>query len=138
MILKRVALDGDFHVGSQMGLDDVETLKAEGFTMVINNRPDHEVDDQPSAADLETACKAAGMEYAHVPISRGISPADVAAECAAIEKAGSAKTFAFCRSGTRSTLLWALAHHEKGRSIDELKEKASEAGYSLDPINHLL
>ncbi|MCJ7421238.1 TIGR01244 family sulfur transferase [Sphingomicrobium astaxanthinifaciens] len=138
MILKKVPLDGDFHVGSQMGLDDVETLRAEGYGMVICNRPDHEEEDQPTAAALEAACKDAGIRFAHVPIGRGISPADVAAECEALDAAGDAKTFAFCRSGTRSTLLWALAHHERGRPIADLRETAAEAGYSLDPINHLL
>ncbi|MCJ8191096.1 TIGR01244 family sulfur transferase [Sphingomicrobium aestuariivivum] len=138
MILKKVSLDGEFHVGSQIALDDVEALKGEGFAMIINNRPDHEVDDQPTAVELEEACKAAGLKYAHIPIGRGISPADVAAECAALDEAGGAKTFAFCRSGTRSTLMWALAHHDKGRPVAELRDKAQDAGYSLDPISHLL
>ncbi|MCM8558018.1 TIGR01244 family sulfur transferase [Sphingomicrobium sediminis] len=138
MILKKVELDTNFHVGTQAELSDIEALKAAGFEMIINNRPDGEVDGQPTSGEIAAAAEAAGLDYAHVPITHGISPSDVKAEIEALEKAGARKTYAFCRSGTRSTMLWALAHHEQGRDIDELRAKAEAAGYSLTPINHLL
>ena len=131
-------LDEDFHVGPQITPGDVAELAEQGFGFIINNRPDVEEDGQPTGADIHEAAKEAGLGYAHVPVERGISPAEVEAEADALVEAGDAKVFAFCRSGTRSALLWALAQRADGRDTDELRAKAEAAGYSLDPIQHLL
>ncbi len=72
--------------------------------MVVNNRPDGEEPGQPLAADIEAAAEAAGISYRHVPIIRGIGPADVAAMRDALRAAGDGQTLAFCRSGNRSAL----------------------------------
>ena len=138
MIEKTARLDGNFHVGSQPELDDLSALQDDGFEMIINNRPDAEEAGQPTDAAMERECADLGLDYAHVPIGRGISPADVAAEREALDRAKGRKTFAFCRSGTRSTLVWALAEHDAGRDVGELRDRAQAAGYSLDPVNHLL
>lgn len=131
-------LEEGFHVGPQITPDEVAQLADAGFGFIINNRPDLEEDGQPTGADIHAAAAAAGMGYAHVPVERGISPAEVDAETEALEEAGTRRVFAFCRSGTRSTLLWALARHGQGRDNDDLRAAAEAAGYSLDPIEHLL
>ena len=41
---------------------------------------------------------------------------------------------AFCRSGTRSTFLWALAQANRGADGETLVRQAAEAGYDLSPI----
>ena len=138
MILSKSKLDDHFYVGTQMTVADVEVMKQDGFEMIINNRPDDEEDGQPTDAELREAAEKAGMAYVHVPIGRGLGPSDVAAEREALEMAKGKKTFAFCRTGTRSTLIWAAACHEEGTDADTLRAKAEAAGYSLDPIQHLL
>lgn len=138
MAISTTELEPDFRVGGQIRPDDVAGLKADGVGMIVNNRPDDEEDGQPTSAAIADAAEAAGIAYAHVPIGRGISPADIDAETAALAGAGDAKIFAFCRSGMRSTMLWALARHAEGRDADQLRAKAEAAGYSLDPIDHLL
>jgi uncharacterized protein (TIGR01244 family) len=45
---------------------------------------------------------------------------------------------AFCRSGTRSTFLWALARSAQGVPAEELAEAAAAAGYDLRPIRLML
>jgi uncharacterized protein (TIGR01244 family) len=45
---------------------------------------------------------------------------------------------AFCRSGTRSTCLWALARSSRGADPDILIRDAAEAGYDLRPLAPLL
>ena len=64
--------------------------------------------------------------------------ADVEAMREAIHAAGDGKMFAFCRSGHRSTLAWAVAKNEDGVPRKELERCAAEAGYSLDAVAHLL
>ena len=40
----------------------------------------------------------------------------------------------FCKSGTRSAYLWALARARQGADADELVLRAAQAGYDLRPI----
>lgn len=125
-------------VDGQIDPEDVAALKQQGVTMIINNRPDGEDSNQPASAEISAAAEAAGIEYRHVPIDRGMGPSHVEAMRDAIHAAGEGKVFAFCRTGNRSTLAWALARNEDGASRDELERCAQSAGYSLDAIAHLL
>ena len=131
-------LDDKTLIGGQIGPDEVAELKALGVTLVVNNRPDGEDEGQPLGADIEAAAKAAGLDYRHVPIARGMGPSDVEAMREAIHAAKGGKMFAFCRSGNRSTLAWAVAKNEDGVEREELVRCAEGAGFSLDPVAHLL
>ena len=131
-------LDDKTLVGGQLTPDQVAGLKAEGVTMLVNNRPDNEDEGQPLSADLEAAARAAGLAYRHIPIRYGIGPSDVEAMRQAIHAAGDGKLLAFCRSGNRSALAWAVARSEDGAEPEELKRCAEAAGFNLGPVAHLL
>ena len=131
-------LDDTTFVDGQIWPDDVARLKDMGVTLIVNNRPDHEDEGQPTSEEIEAAAKAAGLDYRHVPIARGMGPSDVEAMREAIHAAGDGKLFAFCRSGNRSTLAWAVAKSEDGVPRDELDRCAGSAGFSLDAVSHLL
>jgi uncharacterized protein (TIGR01244 family) len=55
----------------------------------------------------------------------------------ALNQAGG-PVLAFCRSGTRSTFLWALARGAEGDDPAQLTERAAKAGYDISPITPLL
>ena len=131
-------LDEKTLVAGQIAPADVAGLKAQGVTMIVNNRPDGEDVGQPTSAAIEQAARDAGIDYRHVPIARGMGPTDVEAMRAAMHSAGDGKLFAFCRSGNRSALAWAVAKSEDGTSRDELERCVSEAGFNLGPVSHLL
>ncbi len=131
-------LDEKTLVDGQIGPGDVATLKALGVTMIVNNRPDGEDSGQPTSDEIEAAAKEAGLDYRHVPIARGLGPSDIEAMREAMHSVGEGKLFAFCRSGNRSTLAWAVARSEDGVSREELDRMANEAGFDLGPIAHLL
>lgn len=131
-------LDEKTLVNGQIAPEDVPALKDIGVTMIVNNRPDGEDVGQPTSEDIEEAAKAAGLEYRHVPIARGLGPSDVEAMREAMHAAGDGKLFAFCRSGNRSTLAWAVAKSEDGVPTDELNRCANQAGFDLGPVAHLL
>lgn len=131
-------LDGNMLVSGQLRPDEVAGLAQRGVAMIVNNRPDGEEPEQPLGADIEAAATAAGIAYRHVPILRGIGPADVAAMQAALDAANEGQTLAFCRSGTRSALAWALAMREQGRSREEIEAAVTAAGFNVAPIAHLL
>lgn len=131
-------LDDKTMVSGQLVPDQIADLKAHGVTMLVNNRPDNEDAGQPLSSDLEAAAKAAGLEYRHIPIRYGMGPSDVEAMRGAINATGEGKLLAFCRSGNRSTLAWAVARSEDGAEPEELHKCAEAAGFSLAPVAHLL
>lgn len=131
-------LDETIMVAPQIGTDAVAEALAQGVTLIINNRPEGESDDQVPGADIEAAARAAGIGYVAIPITHaGFSEAQVMAMREALEKADG-PVLAYCRSGTRSTLLWALAQSSLGEHPAVLAEKAAKAGYDLAPVAALM
>lgn len=130
-------LDDKVAVSGQITPGQVTQLKDEGVTMIVNNRADGEEPGQPLGADIEAAAKAAGLEYRFIPIIRGIGPADVEAMQDAIAECDG-KLLAFCRSGTRSTLAWAVAKAREGMPPAEIADRAANAGVDIAPVAHLL
>lgn len=125
-------------VGPQISPEDVPALKEAGFTFIINNRPDGEEPGQPEEQAIEAAVKEAGLGYAHIPVVRGPSHANVEAMEIALKEAGDGKVFAFCRSGMRSTMTSAIARAQGGEDAQDLLQEAAEAGYDISPVRHLL
>ena len=130
-------LDDKTSVSGQIQPADVPGLKASGVTMIICNRPDDEEPGQPLAADIQDAAQAEGLEFRHVPIIRGIGPADVDAMKEALE-AAPGKLLAYCRTGNRSALTWAVARRGQGASVEEIQRAVAGAGFDLSPVEHLL
>ena len=98
-------------VSPQISLANVADAAAMGITLIINNRPEGESADQTPGDAIAAAAHAAGIAYVAIPVSHaGFSLNQVTALEAALHDAGDAPVLAYCRSGTRSTLLWALAH----------------------------
>jgi len=123
-------------VAGQIMPADIADLAAQGVTVIINNRPDGEERGQPAGADIAAAAQAAGLACVAIPVAGGFSAPQVEAMAAALDRPG--RTLAFCRSGTRSTLLWALARVRLGDNPQELDAKAAAAGYDLTPIRAYL
>lgn len=120
-----------FSVSPQISPADVAAAAAQGFTLIINNRPDGEQPGQPAGAEIEAAARAAGLAYLHAPVIGRPGPSQVEAMRQAM--AGGGRTLAFCRSGTRSICTWAMG--EAGsRSRDELLRLGAGAGYDLSPV----
>jgi uncharacterized protein (TIGR01244 family) len=125
-------LDETTFVAGQIAPDDMPALAARGIRLVINNRPDGEEAGQPTAEAISAAATGAGIAYAYVPVAQLTGEAIEEME-AALRKADG-PVLAFCRSGTRSTYLWALARNRMGEEADGLAGKAAAAGYDLGPI----
>lgn len=120
-------------VAGQIQPGDVAAIKAAGFVAIVNNRPDGEAPDQPAGADLAAAAREAGIDYVEIPMGReGVTPEMVAATRQVLES-HDGPVFCFCRSGTRSTTLWALSQAGE-RDSGEIVSAAAHAGYD---ISHL-
>lgn len=131
-------LDDRVMVSPQIAADDIAAAKARGVTLIVNNRPDGEAPDEPQGAEIEAAAKAAGIDYVAIPVGHGGFSAPQVDAMAKALTTTKGKTLAYCRSGTRSTLLWSLARAKLGDAPDALKAKANAAGYDLSPVAALL
>ncbi|HEX9933379.1 MAG TPA: TIGR01244 family sulfur transferase [Allosphingosinicella sp.] len=125
-------LDNKTLVAGQILPSQVSEIAAVGVTMIVNNRPDGEEPGQPAAAEIEAAARAAGLGYRHIPIASGFATGDILAMMDAMIEAGEGKLLAFCKSGTRSTFLWALTRQEQGVPVEEIVSSAAGAGYELN------
>ena len=122
----------------QIGPIDVLQAAREGIVLIVNNRPEDESDDQVPGPEIEAVARAAGLDYVAIPITHaGFSEPQVTAMTAALAGADG-PVLAYCRSGTRSTLLWALAEASRGQHPEVLAAQAAVAGYDVAPIRQLL
>jgi uncharacterized protein (TIGR01244 family) len=124
-------------VSGQIQPGEIAALGQQGVTMIVNNRPDGEETGQPLGVEIEEAATTVGIDYRTIPIIRGIGPADAEAMRDAIRQSRG-KVLAFCRSGTRSALAWALARSEDGMPREEIEQRLIGAGVDPTPIAHLL
>lgn len=137
-MLRALHLTPDFAVAGQIDADDVAEIAAAGFRTIINNRPDDEMPGQPCCADVGQAAKDHGLDYYAIPVSHGPLEVDVLLATNAALEGCQGPVLAFCRSGARSTMVWAAARALAGEEPDRLCAAAANAGYDLTPMINAL
>ncbi len=123
----------DFWVAPQVSEEDVRAAAAAGFRTLVSNRPDGEEAGQPSAEEVQAWAEQNGMAFLSFPVS-GMPTAETALAQDQALTGGDTRTLAFCRTGTRSIMVWALAQSARGRPRDELLEAGAAAGYDLSKL----
>ncbi len=122
----------DFAVAAQLTQADIARAAAQGFRTIVNNRTEGEASDQPKDADIKAAVEAAGLQYRAVQFQGPPPPGAVAAMSSLLEEAP-APVLAYCRSGQRSIMAWAMALALSGtKRPDEIIALAAKAGYDLE------
>lgn len=125
-------------VSPQITEADIAKAATLGVRLVINNRPEGESADQTPGETIAAAAAAAGIAYVAIPVTHaGFSGTQVEAMRAALDGTEGG-TLAYCRSGTRSTLLWALAEAKAGGKPDDIAAQAEAAGYDIAPVRALV
>ena len=93
---------------------DIEALAAAGTKTIVNNRPDNEDPGQLSADEARRLCAARGIAYHHIPfVAATLTTADIDALEGVLKNAPQPMVL-HCRSGTRSTMIWALTRVRAG------------------------
>ncbi|MBM6549762.1 TIGR01244 family sulfur transferase [Marinomonas ostreistagni] len=128
--MNSVELASNYSVAPQIDVADVAEIKAQGFDVLINNRPDGESEDQPSSAEIQAAAEQAGLVYIHNPIDlKQLTNREVVQQQNAMAEAD--KVFAYCRTGTRSSVLWVLAEQKDENSFIEHVAHVMKKGFDL-------
>lgn len=127
--MKIVSLTDSIAVSEQITAADVASIAAAGYKVLVNNRPDGEVPEQPTSEEIAAAAAAAGLEYHYLPVTAQNFPGPDAAQMAEIFADESRPVLAFCRTGTRCTNLWVATR--EGSEQDTARGHARSLGYDL-------
>lgn len=117
-------------VAPQIQPEDVVAIAAAGYKTLVNNRPDGEGEGQPSSDAIAQAAQGHGLAYYHLPVESGNIRDDNVRDFAELLHMAKGPVLAFCRTGTRSTSLWALSQAER-LSPEAIQAAAKAAGYDL-------
>ena len=128
--MKLSILDNQVSVSDQIDSTDVADLIQEGVEIVVCNRPDREAAEQPEFDDIARACETFGLQSHHIPFV-GDQIEDPHVESFLDLLQSGKKVHAFCRSGARSSKLWARTRSRQGIEPEQLKERAGQAGYDV-------
>lgn len=123
-------LSPDYAVSPQVEPGDFAAIAAAGYRTVINNRPAEEVPDDLSPVAMRAAAEAAGLAYEENPVRNGGLTLDMVERQAAVLAASDGPVLAWCRSGTRSSIVWALGQAGK-RPTEEILADLEQAGYQV-------
>ncbi|SOB98148.1 uncharacterized protein (TIGR01244 family) [Rhodobacter sp. JA431] len=127
----------DFAVAPQIELEDVAKAAELGFRTLINNRPDDEVPVALQHEAFQAAAEAAGLRYVFLPYEPGLLTQDLVDGFESALEGAEMPVLAWCRSGTRSSHLWALSQAGL-RPTEEILQAAAQAGYDHSALLPLL
>ena len=135
--MKLAYVSGKFAVSPQLAPRDMRGLADAGFKVLICNRQDGEEPNQPAVALMREAAEEAGLAFHHIPVSGGEFPPVAIEAFAKVREETDGKVLAFCRTGTRSITLNALANVENESAAERI-ERAERAGYDLSGLRDRL
>lgn len=131
------ALTPEYAVSPQIDPEDLPAIKAAGYVTVIDNRPDGEIPPDLHTDVMRQAAEALGLTFIANPIIGGaLTEANVIAQRAAMD-ASTGPVFAYCASGNRCSVVWALAHAGE-RPAEELIGIPARFGYNLEQLRPML
>lgn len=129
-----VRLDEKTFVAGQIYPADITDIAENGIVCIVDNRPDgEELSGQPSAGEIETEANRNGLTFAYLPFTAPTLTPDLVSRFVDILDSTSEPVLAYCRTGNRSTMLWASARIAQGASLNEVLDPALAANYDLRP-----
>ncbi|MCI5110310.1 MAG: TIGR01244 family sulfur transferase [Marivita sp.] len=126
-----------YNVSPQIDPEDAAAIKAAGITTVICNRPDAEVPPSHQSDTMRIAMEAAGLRFEVLPITHQTMTPDRVAQQADLVASSDGPVLAYCASGTRCSILWALSQAGE-QSADKILHTVARAGYDLSGLRPTL
>ena len=135
--MKLAKINNELTVSDQITIEDLKEIQAQGYKTIFCNRPDQESEGQLDFSAIEKEAHNLGIKAIHQPVIGGQISDDDIAQFGSYFEAAQKPVFAFCRTGTRCSTLWALSH-AKFLPTDEILDKVQNAGYDLSPLRNRL
>ena len=121
-------LTDNLYIAPQLTQADTAEAARLGIRSVICNRPDGEEPGQPDFAQVQQWLAAQGIDdMQHQPVVAPAIQADDAARFNQLRE----NSAAYCRTGTRCSLLWGLDQAAAGMPVAEIIAAAGQAGVDL-------
>ena len=130
---KRIVSE-EFSSSGQLSAQDVALLAEQGVKSIFCNRPDGEDPGQPDVSEIEEAAKQLGIAFHFLPVVSGQMTNQNVADFASTYATTPKPIHAYCRSGTRSTTLWAISRIQAGEDRDAVVSAAQKAGFDLSGL----
>ncbi len=127
-------INDDYFVSGQISTDDLPDIRSSGINSIICNRPDGEVEGQPGYAEIEDKAKELGLLFRYIPVIKGPIQDEQVAQYKTAFAELPHPVLGYCRSGMRSTSLWALANTSR-LELKEIIETAAAAGYDISALS---
>ena len=131
--MKFAKINNELTVSDQITIEDLKEIQAQGYKTIFCNRPDQESEGQLTFSIIEKEAQNLGIKAIHQPVIGGQISDDDIAQFGSYFELAQKPIFAYCRTGTRCSMLWALSH-AKTLPIDEILNKTQIAGYDLSPL----
>ncbi len=131
--MKFAKINNELTVSDQITIEDLREIQAEGYKTIFCNRPDQESEGQLAFPVIEKEAHNLGIKAIYQPVIGGQISDDDIAQFGSYFEMAQKPVFAYCRTGTRCSTLWALSH-AKSLSTDEILSKTQNAGYDLSPL----
>jgi uncharacterized protein (TIGR01244 family) len=135
--MKLAKINNKLTVSDQITIEDLKEIQAQGYKTIFCNRPDQESEGQLAFSAIEKEAHNLGIKAIHQPVIGGQISDDDIAQFSCYFEAAQKPVFAYCRTGTRCSTLWALSH-AKILPINEILNKTQMAGYDLSPLRDRL
>ena len=132
-----IELTPGYSVSPQIALEDVQAAADAGITLMICNRPDAEVPPELSHRAMEEAARAAGMAFVYIPVTNESLTLEQVTQQAELLAEADGPVLAYCRSGTRCSIVWAMGKAGE-MPVDEILATTAKAGYQLEGIRPTL
>ena len=126
-----------YSVSPQITVEDIPAIAAAGFVKVICNRPNIEVPADVQSNVIGAAVRASGLEFEVLELTHQTMTPENIARQRDLAESSDGPVLAYCASGTRCSVIWALGQCDT-MSPDDILEATAKAGYALDNLRPAL
>ncbi len=126
-----------YAVSPQIDPADIPAIKAAGYVAIINNRPDAEIPPSHQSAALRALAEAEGLVFVDNPVTHQGLNMEMVTDQRDVMDDATGPVLAYCASGTRSTIVWALGQAER-MEPDAIITAAAAQGYDIGGMRRQL
>ena len=129
-----ICIDKNYHVSPQIEPHQISDIADKGFVKIICNRPDFEVHPSLSSLAMADLAAKAEIEFYTLELTHETMTPENILKQRKIFLDASGPVLAYCASGTRCSVIWALGEAMTGTAINYILKKTLAAGYNLSSL----
>jgi len=126
-------LTSNLSISPQVLVSEIPTIAQAGFKAIVCNRPDGEGPDQPSFKEIEQAANQYGLQAKYLPVESGKVRDEEGQAFGQLLNTLPGPVLAYCRTGMRSTTLWALSQ-AGSTPLPHILEASQKAGFDMKAL----